>query len=87
MRRRRSATKEHKEEHKVGSYVFNWPKDETHAYMINGSRFNVPECCSVEEVIGQGAYGVVCAAKYRGEPVAIKKIENVFEVRGQPWIC
>ena len=82
MRRRRSS-KEHKAERKDdwSNYVFDWPRDETHAYMINGSRFDVPSSCSVSEVIGQGAYGVVCAARYRGQPVAIKKIENVFEVR------
>lgn len=35
----------------------------------------------VQEVIGRGSYGVVCAAvdNATGEKVAIKKIQNVFE--------
>jgi serine/threonine protein kinase len=36
---------------------------------------------TVQEVIGKGSYGVVCAAvdNATGEKVAIKKIQNVFE--------
>lgn len=36
---------------------------------------------TVQEVIGRGSYGVVCAAldTHTGEKVAIKKIQNVFE--------
>lgn len=44
-------------------------------------RFEVPPKYDVLEVLGQGAYGVVCSAKdvTTGETVAIKKIERVFD--------
>ena len=36
---------------------------------------------AVQEVLGKGSYGVVCAATdtVTGEKVAIKKVANVFE--------
>jgi len=52
---------------------------------IHGATFEVPRNYSVNEAVGQGAYGVVCSAVYLGQggeenrPVAIKKIENAFE--------
>lgn len=33
----------------------------------------------VEEVVGRGAFGVVCKAKWRGKDVAIKQIESESE--------
>lgn len=52
-----------------------------HSYMCLGTRFDVTERYVVVDSVGQGAYGVVCAAqdKKSKSMVAIKKIENVFE--------
>ena len=46
-----------------------------------GIRFDVDVRYDVLDVVGQGAYGVVCAAHdaVAGEAVAIKKIANAFE--------
>ena len=46
-----------------------------------GIRFDVDVRYDVLDVVGQGAYGVVCAAhdSIAGEAVAIKKIANAFE--------
>ena len=46
-----------------------------------GVRFDVDAQYSLLDVVGQGAYGVVCAAldEDSGETVAIKKITNAFE--------
>mmetsp|Transcript_22643 Transcript_22643/g.49574 ORF Transcript_22643/g.49574 Transcript_22643/m.49574 type:complete len:526 (+) Transcript_22643:188-1765(+) len=46
-----------------------------HGWCENSKRF------TVQEVIGKGSYGVVCAAvdNLTGEKVAIKKIQNVFD--------
>eukprot|EP00928_Gymnodinium_smaydae_P029140 TRINITY_DN22025_c0_g2_i1.p1 TRINITY_DN22025_c0_g2~~TRINITY_DN22025_c0_g2_i1.p1 ORF type:complete len:464 (-),score=57.41 TRINITY_DN22025_c0_g2_i1:166-1557(-) len=48
---------------------------------LRGSKFDVPKHFTVLNVIGQGAYSVVCSAKEGGKKdnVAIKKIENPFE--------
>mmetsp|Transcript_47094 Transcript_47094/g.100819 ORF Transcript_47094/g.100819 Transcript_47094/m.100819 type:complete len:404 (-) Transcript_47094:162-1373(-) len=54
---------------------------ETINYMVHGTKFEAPKQFTVLEPVGQGAYGVVCAAKDedKKEQVAIKKIENAFE--------
>mmetsp|Transcript_36038 Transcript_36038/g.111522 ORF Transcript_36038/g.111522 Transcript_36038/m.111522 type:complete len:435 (-) Transcript_36038:136-1440(-) len=50
-------------------------------YNVMGVRFDVDVRYDVLDVVGQGAYGVVCAAhdQVAGDPVAIKKISNAFE--------
>ncbi|KAJ1459111.1 kinase-like domain-containing protein [Pelagophyceae sp. CCMP2097] len=50
-------------------------------YNVMGVRFDVDVRYSVLDVVGQGAYGVVCAAhdELTGQAVAIKKISNAFE--------
>ncbi|KAH8084987.1 MAP kinase [Aureococcus anophagefferens] len=50
-------------------------------YNVMGVRFDVDVRYNVLDVVGQGAYGVVCAAhdEVAGEAVAIKKISNAFE--------
>ena len=50
-------------------------------YNAMGVRFDVDVQYSLLDVVGQGAYGVVCAAldEASGETVAIKKITNAFE--------
>ena len=50
-------------------------------YNVSDSSFKVPSRYQLLEPIGQGAYGLVCAAvdKVTGEAVAIKKIEKALE--------
>lgn len=54
---------------------------ETRRYMVHGAGFEVPKQYTVLEPVGQGAYGIVCAARDEatGENIAVKKIENAFE--------
>jgi len=49
--------------------------------MVHGAKFEVSKRYTVLEPVGQGAYGIVCAAQDEqiGEHIAIKKIENAFE--------
>jgi serine/threonine protein kinase len=49
--------------------------------MVQGTKFETPRRYSVLEPVGQGAYGIVCAAQDEAinENIAIKKIENAFE--------
>jgi len=49
--------------------------------MVHGTKFEVSKQYTVLEPVGQGAYGIVCAAQdeERNEHIAIKKIENAFE--------
>jgi mitogen-activated protein kinase 1/3/mitogen-activated protein kinase 6 len=51
------------------------------SYVVHGTQFEAPKRYTVNEPVGQGAYGVVCAAQdtENGDTVAIKKIENAFE--------
>ena len=54
-------------------------------WKTTGSQFDLPPQFEVIDVIGSGAYGVVVAAKDRGQDgtedgyIAIKKMEKVFE--------
>lgn len=53
-------------------------------YNVLGMHFDVDQRYSLVDVVGRGAYGVVCAAKDElaedgNEMVAIKKIHNAFE--------
>jgi len=51
-------------------------------YMVHGTKFEVCTRYTVLEPVGQGAYGIVCAAQDEEkdeQSVAIKKIENAFE--------
>mmetsp|Transcript_11782 Transcript_11782/g.37504 ORF Transcript_11782/g.37504 Transcript_11782/m.37504 type:complete len:450 (-) Transcript_11782:328-1677(-) len=61
-----------------GDHVFT---RELKRYNVMGVRFDVDVRYNVLDVVGQGAYGVVCAAhdEDRDESVAIKKIFNPFE--------
>lgn len=54
---------------------------ETHSFMVHGTKFDICKRYTILEPVGQGAYGVVCAAQDNEdqEHVAIKKIENAFE--------
>lgn len=56
-------------------------EQETCCYVVHGTKFEVPKKYTVLEPVGQGAYGIVCAAQDEesGEHVAVKKIENAFE--------
>jgi len=51
------------------------------SYVVHGTKFEAPRRYTVLEPVGQGAYGVVCAAQDEEtqEACAIKKIENAFE--------
>jgi hypothetical protein len=55
--------------------------EEIQSYMVLGSRFDVESRYSIINSVGQGAYGVVCAARDErtNKAVAIKKIERAFE--------
>lgn len=55
--------------------------EEIQSYMVLGTRFDVESRYSIINSVGQGAYGVVCAARDEcsGNVVAIKKIERAFE--------
>lgn len=50
-------------------------------YVVKGTTFDVDERYQVKKGVGQGAYGLICAAKdtETGESVAVKKINNAFE--------
>ena len=50
-------------------------------YNVMGTHFDVDGRYSLVDVVGRGAYGIVCAARDEevGALVAIKKISNVFE--------
>jgi len=50
-------------------------------YVVKGTTFEVDSRYEVKKGVGQGAYGLICAAKDTadGEQVAIKKITNAFE--------
>jgi serine/threonine protein kinase len=50
-------------------------------YKVKGTTFEVDDRYEVKKKIGQGAYGLICAAtdKSTGETVAVKKIANAFE--------
>jgi len=50
-------------------------------YVVRGTTFEVDERYEVKKGVGQGAYGLICAAKdtNTGEQVAIKKISNAFD--------
>jgi len=50
-------------------------------YMVHGTSFELSKRYTVLEPVGQGAYGIVCAAQDENtnEHIAIKKIENAFE--------
>ena len=52
-------------------------------YILSNGVFEVENRYEIREIIGQGAYGIVCSALDRktGQFVAIKKIENVFDHR------
>ena len=53
---------------------------ETHSFMVHGNKFEISKKYTILEPVGQGAYGIVCAAKDENdERLAIKKIESAFE--------
>jgi len=50
-------------------------------YKVKGTTFEVDDRYEVKKKIGQGAYGLICAAtdRQKGDTVAVKKIANAFE--------
>jgi len=50
-------------------------------YVVKGTTFDVDERYEVRKGVGQGAYGLICAAKDTAteEQVAVKKITNAFD--------
>jgi len=50
-------------------------------YVVKGTTFEVDDRYEVKKGVGQGAYGLICAAKdtQSDDQVAIKKISNAFE--------
>lgn len=46
---------------------------------ISKQRFEIIDKYEIIDVIGQGAYGIVVAAKDKEDLVAIKKIDKAFE--------
>ncbi len=50
-------------------------------YVVKGTTFEVDDRYEVKKGVGQGAYGLICAAvdKQSSEQVAIKKVSNAFE--------
>jgi len=50
-------------------------------YVVKGTTFEVDERYEVKKGVGQGAYGLICAANdtQTNEQVAVKKITNAFE--------
>jgi len=50
-------------------------------YVVKGTTFEVDDRYEVKKGVGQGAYGLICAAKDTAseDQVAIKKISNAFE--------
>ena len=54
---------------------------EVNSYMVLGTRFDIESRYSILDSVGQGAYGIVCAARddVADTVVAIKKMEKVFE--------
>ena len=64
------------------------PNKDTHGYMVIDTRFDIDKRYEIIDPIGQGAYGVVVAAKDTEDTsggennlVAIKKIVKAFEHR------
>lgn len=51
------------------------------SYLVQGTKFEVPERYKIIEPMSHGAYGIVCSAQdmHEDENVAVKKIEGVFE--------
>lgn len=62
---------------KDDAYAFGNKKQ----YIVKGTTFDVDARYEVKKGVGQGAYGLICAAKdtKNHEQVAVKKITNAFE--------
>lgn len=53
---------------------------EMRTFVVHGTKFEIDKRYTILEPMGQGAYGVVCAATNEAqESFAVKKIENAFE--------
>lgn len=54
---------------------------DTNSYLVQGTTFDVDKRYTIIEPMSQGAYGVVCSAsdELTKLPVAVKKIEGIFE--------
>ena len=61
----------------------NVPRSKYKTFILSNGVFEVEQRYEIREIIGQGAYGVVCSAldMKTNTLVAIKKIENVFDHR------
>jgi len=59
------------------------PRSYFHTCFINDTTFEVEKRYEVEEIVGQGAYGIVCSALdlKRNKKCAIKKISHIFDHR------
>ena len=59
------------------------PRSKYKTFILSNGVFEVEQRYEIREIIGQGAYGVVCSAldMKTNTLVAIKKIENVFDHR------
>ena len=59
------------------------PRSKYKTFILSNGVFEVEQRYEIREIIGQGAYGVVCSAldMKNNTLVAIKKIENVFDHR------
>ena len=66
---------------KTGDTAAADPMSNIQSYMVLGTRFDVESRYTIINSVGQGAYGVVCAARDEksNTVVAIKKIERAFE--------
>lgn len=63
------------------SIVAYYEKYENKEKLVETDTFMLPECFSIVDTVGRGAYGVVVAAKNKqsDEMVAIKKIQKAFD--------
>ena len=77
MEKKKPAAKVEKPTSKLDPKELNNVK---HSFVAAGTTFTVPKRYEYIKVIGQGAYGVVCAAmdKLKNRKVAIKKVPNAF---------
>lgn len=59
------------------------PRSRYKTFILSAGVFEVEQRYEVREIVGQGAYGLVCSALdlKTNQMVAVKKIENIFEHR------
>lgn len=59
------------------------PRSRYKTYILSDAVFEVEQRFEIQEIVGHGAYGVVCSSRdlKTGKLVAVKKVENIFEHR------